>query len=139
MNVIISPFQSNFERVFCVWFYTEIFCLTVKRSLEVYNLEVVKKIYLKKKTKKAEQERGKVLYWPSSTVCSNCSNFKIDVQNIYPTSQTLISIFVDASCSNLFIALSIFQTVAWNILLTKKICQKFKGIVTRQAFIYTLT
>ena len=31
-----------------------------------------------------------------------------------------------------------FQTGAWNISLTKKICQKFKGIVTHQAFIYTL-
>ena len=31
-----------------------------------------------------------------------------------------------------------FKTGAWNISLTKKICQKFEGIVTHQAFIYTL-
>ena len=89
MNVFISQLQSNFKRVFCVWFDTEICCLTVKRSLEVYNFEVVKKKYLEKRNKKAEQEKGKVLNWPSSTVCSivrilrsTCKKF------IYLTSQT---------------------------------------------------
>ena len=33
----------------------------MKRSLEVYNVEVVKKKYLEKRNKKAEQEKGKVL------------------------------------------------------------------------------
>ena len=99
-----------------------------------------KDIFGKKKQKKQNRKREKYFIDlpPQYAVTvrilrSMCKIF------IYSTSQTLISIFVDASSSNLFIALSIFQTVAWNILLTKKIRQKFKGIVTRQAFIYTLT
>ena len=83
-NVVISQFQSNFEHVFFIWFDAETCCLTVKRSFKVCNLEVAKNIYLEKKQqKKAEQEKGKVLYWSSSAVGSNCPNFKIYVQKIY--------------------------------------------------------
>ena len=61
MNVFISQLQSNFKRVFCVWFDTEICCLTMKRSLEVYNVEVVKKKYLEKETKKQNRKRERYL------------------------------------------------------------------------------
>ena len=67
MNVIISQFQSNFERVFCVEKF---------RGLQFRGC---KKDIFGKKKQKTEQGKGKVLYWPSSTVCSNCSNFKIYV------------------------------------------------------------
>ena len=87
-----------------------------------------KDIFGKQKQKKTEEEKGKVLYWPSSTVCSNCSNFKIYEQNDLKSLYCIVS---------LLYWVEPFQTVALNISLTKK-SQKLKGIVTRQAFIYIL-
>ena len=58
----------------------KICCPTMKWSFKACNLEVVKKIHLEKSNKKAEQEKGKVLYWHFSTVCSNYSIFKIYMQ-----------------------------------------------------------
>ena len=93
-NVVISQFHSCFKRLFCVWFDTEICCLTVKRNFKVCNLQVMNKIYLEKRSEKNRTVKEKstlLLYWPSSTVCSDCSNFKVYVQKkiIYPTYQTL--------------------------------------------------
>ena len=82
MNAIIFQFQSNFEGVFCVWYTNLLPYLEEKFSgLQFRGWE--KDMFGKKKQKKAEQEKGKVLYWPSSTICSNCSNFKIYVQKNY--------------------------------------------------------
>ena len=46
MNVVIFQLQSNFERLFYVWFDSEICCLTEKES---YNLQGYQKNILGKK------------------------------------------------------------------------------------------
>ena len=72
MNVIISQFQSNFERVFCVEKF---------RGLQFRGCE--KDIFGKKK-QKTEQGKGKVQYVVTVRILrSTCKKI------IYPTSQTL--------------------------------------------------
>ena len=144
MNAIIFQFQSNFEGVFCVWYTNLLPYLEEKfRGLQFRGWE--KDRFGKKKQIKAEQEKRKVLYWASSTVCSNCSNFKIYVQKkLFTRLPKLFIHHIDNKLrwrillKFLYYIVSLlywvepFQTGAWNISSTKKIYRKFKGIVTRQ-------
>ena len=98
----------------------------------------------KKVTKKGKQRKGKVLYWPFFIVCMSCLNFKIYVQK----NNLLFIHHIDRKLRwrillkslycivNLLYWVEPFQTEAWNILLIKRIYQKFKGIATLQTFIY---
>ena len=60
MNVVISQFQSNFERVFCVWFDTSVFgVLPWREVLKVAIYRLLKRYTERKVTKKAEQGKGR--------------------------------------------------------------------------------
>ena len=107
----ISQFNFNFERVFCIWYDTEICCLTMKRILEPAIYRLWKRCW-EKVTKKAEQKKEKVLYWSSSTVYSDYLNFKVYLQrnnlSESPNSLSIINrkLHWCISSSNICIALS---------------------------------
>ena len=59
MNVVIFQLQSNFKRLFYVWFDSEICCLTEKESLKLAIYRLSEKYTWEKVTKKSDQEKGK--------------------------------------------------------------------------------
>ena len=156
MNVVTSWFQSNFERVFCVYFacilsayfasdlILKFVVLPWREVLQLAIYKFWKRYTWKKVTKKGKQRKGKVLYWPFFIVCMSCLNFKIYVQK----NNLLFIHHIDRKLRwrillkslycivNLLYWVEPFQTGAWNILLIKIIHQKFKGIATLQTFIY---
>ena len=118
MNMVISQFHSNFERVFCIWFDTEICCLTVKRVLKLAIYRLWKKIYLEKSNQESRTGKGKQyfidLFLRYAVIVqilkSTCKKNNLpDFSNFLSIIKLFIdqtANFVDVSCSNLCIASS---------------------------------